>query len=198
MTWEWLAPTTTAVVGLAGIAGTVAAASLARRTQIETARMASVNELLQEKRVLYAKYLRAAEDFRDASVELRRLNEAKAAMMARLGDHLDLGDEPIPQELKVEISALAARAQEMQKDLHASEKNLRRLRAELSVIGGTALSIIAVTLETKLAAAALGTAEDHDELTNAMSNLTAAMHADVDPTNDRSEQFIKALAGLNK
>ncbi|WP_091309445.1 hypothetical protein [Micromonospora chersina] len=198
MTWEWLAPTATAVVGLAGIAGTVGAATLARRTQIETARMAAVNALLQEKRALYARYLHAAEDFRDASTELLRLNEAKDAMLERLRSHLDLDDQPIPDELKAEISVLASRAEVMQRDLHASEKHLRRLRAELAVIGGTALSIIAVRLESKLTAVALGTAREDDDISGAMGYLTTAMHADVDPTNDESERLIREIAGLHK
>ncbi|RUL93694.1 hypothetical protein [Verrucosispora sp. FIM060022] len=73
MAWEWLGPVTTAVVGVAGVAGTVWTAHAGRRHQLEAMKaqgtIGVAVALAAEKRMVYARFLQLARAaFEEASV----------------------------------------------------------------------------------------------------------------------------------
>jgi hypothetical protein len=71
MVWDWVAPTATGLVGLAGIAATWNSGKRARETQFELARSQHASALdqtlLTERRLIYARYLGALMELRLAA-----------------------------------------------------------------------------------------------------------------------------------
>ncbi|WP_229400488.1 hypothetical protein [Micromonospora okii] len=89
MTWEWLGPVVTAVVGIAGVAGTVWTAYSGRRHQIElTKAQGMINisvSLSAEKRLVHARFLQRA----DTAFE-------EAQTLVFEGGAMTLEDSPTP------------------------------------------------------------------------------------------------------
>lgn len=114
-----------------------------------------------EKRSLYTRFLRVAEDMRDAAEEMRmitvRMNESSASG-----------------------AALRARIADMRMKIDASEGELRRLRSEVSILGGPAIGVLARELIATLISYATNEGE-RDAVAEALSTLVVAMHRDADP-----------------
>ncbi|WP_033661798.1 hypothetical protein [Salinispora vitiensis] len=89
MAWEWLGPVTTAVVGVAGVAGTVWTASSGRRHQIDLTKaqgaISLAVSLAAEKRLVYAKFLQRA-----------HVAFEEARILVGAGDAMALEDSSMP------------------------------------------------------------------------------------------------------
>lgn len=89
MAWEWLGPVTTAVIGVAGVAGTVWTAYSGRRHQIELTKVQGVINisvsLAAEKRMVYARFLQLADTAFD-----------EAQTLVHAGEAMTLEDPPVP------------------------------------------------------------------------------------------------------
>ena len=175
MAWEWLGPTATAVVGVAGIVGTVTAAALARRAQVEVARMAPVTATLNEKRALYAKYLRTVEDMVDQVGALAKIRERRELLSATDEET----DAPTRQD---ELNSLGAHLVEANDKLPAAVAELARLRAEVSLLGGQSLGTLVSRLNTALlqsARKALSDGQDDGRYRSLLSEVVDALHDDI-------------------
>lgn len=192
--WDWLASVSTGVVGVAGIAGTLWAANIGRKTQLESARHQATAEDRRieraDKRALYAKLLHHAETTENNARVVWTLER-------QFGD-----DEPTPEQL--EISGLLEGWTELgsiltqhSKTLKEQITQLRQLVAETLVVGSQEVGSAAASLPTKLA-----TVYEEGEVyawAMAYSDLMDAMRRDLGlPDLARSAEGIASLEALRQ
>jgi hypothetical protein len=149
--------------------------------------MGPLAAVLDAKRTLYSKYLRVAENLRDAGTELKYLRKRAADLRHLIHNYPGDGDQPVPDEIKQEAQAMFDRAETAHASLRETDAELRRLRSELAVVGGGELERLAIKLEGALAQWANSFLDNDanseaDRADNALFRLTEAMHNDIDPT----------------
>ncbi|WP_436524059.1 hypothetical protein [Actinoplanes sp. HUAS TT8] len=136
--------------------------------------MASVTATLGEKRVLYGKYLRAVEDMIDqitATMDLHREHR-----------QLSASDDGNQRETASLNDRFAANATSLLEQIVTASGELRRLRAEISVLGGQQLgNLVSATnvalLESGKRALADGVDDGH--YFDPLDAVVDALHQDV-------------------
>ncbi|WP_147252674.1 hypothetical protein [Micromonospora endolithica] len=180
MAWEWLGPTATAVVGVAGITGTVVAAALTRRAQVEAARIAPAHSLLADKRVLYAKFLRSAEDQKDSALKLSKIRLQLQEFRTEVEAFEDSAQEP-PQSLVERVERLVQEVSDVDVQIRSHEGELRRLSAEIAVVGGRELHGGTEKVRAAYADWITEKGGTLQSASHALRELAALMHQDVKP-----------------
>ncbi|MEV8517600.1 hypothetical protein [Dactylosporangium sp. NPDC051484] len=159
--WEWVSPVVTGVLGVAGIGGTVWAASLARRAHIDVARAqaeAEARRLLRaEKREVYGR-------------ALQRLNElaANCIAVASLTDKVEV--KPGPQSIEDDLGEASRRHSALLSEVH-------QMQGELAVIAST--SITSAFAAAVYATNKLEMGGSHDLYLVALEELTSTMRGDL-------------------
>ncbi|MET8200298.1 hypothetical protein ACWEOS_31090 [Micromonospora taraxaci] len=176
---EWLGPVVTGAVGVAGIGGTILSAVLTRRTQVEVTDAASLNALLVEKRQLYARFLRIMEDAYEAAGEMREVADELDRMTAKLVGAGELTDT-LRQELKRDLERLSAKKEWMQQGRESSFGELKRVRAEISLLAGAALNMQVARAITLVMGYGARRGEA-SEVSEALVDVASAMRSDVLP-----------------
>jgi hypothetical protein len=180
--WEWLAPVATAVVGVAGITGTVRAASVSRRAQIEVARLAQVQALLIEKRTVYAEFLRTAEEI-VSTINHRRILQKS---LVKLKEEFAADAKRVQTEhFKERLDKLGTDVATAGQKYDVLGTSLRSLNQRIVVIGGPLIALMAA----KVSVSAL-----NGERADSTNALALAMHLDTDPNSELTDQSLKNLS----
>ncbi|MFG2065164.1 hypothetical protein ACGFIK_27590 [Micromonospora sp. NPDC048871] len=174
MAWEWLAPAGTvvgAMVGaLAGVTASALTAKSGRRTQVELAKVQSesalTKALLDEKRVLYAKFLSLADNVRNR-ISLER--KKTAALFQLVGR-----EEPDDDEIQLEGEAADVQLPPEVVELLAE---MSGLRMQVMILGGPDMAREASDLYVVVRDYARGEAKEADVVV-AMVSVGDAMHLD--------------------
>lgn len=178
MPTEWLAVATTLAGAGLGIVGGVWAALVGRRGQVDVARLANVQALIAEKRLLYGKYVRVAEDLRDAARRFQRV----AITLHRFS--AELAEEPLDDArlvgLETDGTALESSLATEREHLESIYAELRRLQSEVAVVGSIDLGILAIRLGDELFAFA-ATGQNSEQMDQTWAMLITAMNFDIDP-----------------
>lgn len=190
MAAEWLNQVITGAVGVAGIFGTGYAARQARKAQTESALVQAHEHLVAEKRALYSEFLRAVGDAQEAG---RRTKEIKAQLTRLL-------EEGPAQGQDIDRVAAELKSQEnfLRNELPAINRRMQRYEAEISVLGGPKLGILAMELTTAVSREAQLENDETSGTTAAMQRMTFAMHADIDPNESRGARLARLYAFIGK
>ncbi|MEW2141579.1 hypothetical protein AB0869_02045 [Micromonospora vinacea] len=176
---EWMGPVVTGAVGIAGIGGTVLSAVLTRRTQVEVTDAASRHALLVEKRQLYARFLRIMEDAHESAGEMREVADGLDQLAAKLVAAGELTDA-VRQDLKQSLAGLSAKNESMKQALQASFAEMKRVRAEISLLADAEINLQVARAVTVMMAYAARRGEG-SAVTEALVGLASVMRRDVLP-----------------
>ncbi|MFI7519147.1 hypothetical protein [Micromonospora globbae] len=168
MAWEWIGPTATAVVGVAGIAGAVLSARVSRSAQLDVAKMSQVHALTERKRELYAEVLLNLDEGVRCVVSLRRL----VSTFAEREQTKNVSPDGQADKLREEIAACSKRLEDV---INA----LRRAHSTAAVLSDSPVSeLIAEAL-----IALVRFAEGGESINAQQAFLLTAMRIDTDPQN---------------
>jgi hypothetical protein len=137
---EWLQPAATAVVAVAGIAGTSRAASMSRRAQIEVARLGQRQALLVEKRIVYADFLQATEELISVLRRRDRLQESLRTSQE------ELDSTPTDTRISLMIKRLdemGSQLTDLNNEYYSLERRVTSLAKRITVIGGPMMAALA-------------------------------------------------------
>jgi hypothetical protein len=181
MTWEWVAPVVTGAVGIVGVVGTVWTANQGRKAQSDILAAQGKAEfersLIAEKRVLYSKFLRAIEQSIDVSDRIFPSGgHSSASEPGEEANRENVAGSP-RGDLDAELQAM-----------RDSNSDLAALRAEIAVLGGLRIGVLASKVNS-LAFQYRG--GDASRLNEAIGFLTYAMHADISLDGPSQEEIIK-------
>ncbi|MET8084859.1 hypothetical protein [Micromonospora sp. NPDC005237] len=169
MTWEWLGPVTTAVVGVVGVAGTVLTAHLGRRHQLDAVRtqgaISVAVALAAEKRLVYARFLQLA---RAAFGEAGLLVDGGAA---ELMDEASL--PPLPAGSKIKYTG----RYRMGTPFAAAMSELNKCYDEVMIMGGDEIGSQATAVISALSGYVSGMQNVWD-VNRVLGSAATAMHED--------------------
>jgi hypothetical protein len=185
MAWEWLGPVTTLAAGVAGIAGTAITARYARQTQLELAHMAPVHALLTEKRLLYARFLRGADELLGAMRPVRRIERLRLRLEEVEGCH----EAP---EVLAELTEAVEGGEDRRDDVLKLQKEMSGLRQELTVLGGFEIGSLAARLLAVVSRMDGPDDEWEGKAYTAVNNLAFVMHIDTDPLSQALATDVKS------
>ncbi|MER5701430.1 hypothetical protein ABT023_05655 [Micromonospora sp. NPDC002296] len=169
MAWEWLGSVMTAVVGVAGVAGTVWTAHAGRRHQLDAVKAQGVISmavaLAAEKRLIYARFLQLA---RAAFGEARSLVSSGAAM--------PLDEEslpPLPAGSKIKYTG----RYEVGTPFDLAMVELNKCYDEVVIVGGHEIGTHATAVISAISGHASGIGDVWD-VDRALTEVSTVLHED--------------------
>jgi hypothetical protein len=181
---EWLPSVTTALVAVAGIAGTLRGASVSRRAQIEVARLNQVQALLVEKRTVYADFLQATDELISVLKRRDRLRESLRTLREEVDAEPSASRLPVVTE---RLDLLGSERTDLSNRYDSLEHRVTSLAQRITVIGGPMMAVLAGSASVDALGGARG---------DSFQILTLAMYLDTDPDRELNDQSLKELAEM--
>lgn len=176
MAWEWLGPVTTAVVGVAGVAGTVWTAHAGRRHQLDAAKtqgaISVAVALAAEKRLVYVRFLQLA---RAAFGEARSLVSSGAALPL---DEASL--PPLPADSEIKYTG----RYEVGTPFALAMNELSKCYDEVVIVGGHEIGSKATVVISLISGHASGV-EGVWDVHRILADVSTLMHQDATGTSMR-------------